>query len=621
MGNGKSFRMVERACWLACAGILLSGCSGSGGRGARPAGIVLITIDTLRADHLECYGYRGVKTPAINQLAADGVRFTEDISQAPLTLPSHCSILTGMWPASTGVRDQTGFTLPPDRPRLAGMLQSAGFQTAAFVGSSILNSETGLGQGFDSYTNVSPAAGRSPNVEGLERRGDQVMNDALSWIGAPGRGRFFAWIHLFDPHTPYAPPEPYASEYRQSPYDGEIAFVDAAIGRLTSQLRGKGVYEQTMIVLTSDHGEGLGEHGEDAHGFFLYDATLRVPLIVKLAESREKGRVVGEQVRGIDIAPTILEAAGVAAPASMQGRSLLALAAGRAGTAPPPAFSETYYPYYHFGWSPLTAIRAGRFKYIRAPRPELYDLAADRDEIKNLVATDAVRTAGLQAQLAKDYPAAAPRENPDPAALAKLKSLGYIGSGGARQSAVAGALADPKDKSQVYTLLARALEAGERGDLREANRQLREVLRQDGRLIDAHLNLGVNLAQLGDAPGAMESFRRALSLDPRNVIATYNLALAYAQQGRMEPAVAGFLRTLELDPRQAQARIDLGRAYEMQGRIDFAIAAFRRALDNDPNSGAAHYYLGEALSKKGLKADAEVELAAAQRLGFAKPGN
>ncbi|MEO7653451.1 MAG: sulfatase, partial [Bryobacteraceae bacterium] len=196
---------------------------------------ILITVDTLRADHLESYGYSGVRTPAINKLAADGVVFRQDIAQVPLTIPSHCSILTGLWPNATGVRDQAGFRLAPDKVTLAKALQAAGWQTAAFIGSSILNSETGLGQGFDTYTNVT-GGDKGPAEEGLERRGDQVMADALRWIETPGRARFFVWIHLFDPHTPYAAPEPYRTQYARTPYDGEIAYVDSLIGQLTGSL-------------------------------------------------------------------------------------------------------------------------------------------------------------------------------------------------------------------------------------------------------------------------------------------------------------------------------------------------------------------------------------------------
>jgi arylsulfatase A-like enzyme/Flp pilus assembly protein TadD len=613
--------MGARFLLLVGVGFMLSACSNSRKPEAPDANAILITIDTLRSDHLECYGYRGVRTPAINQLGADGVRFEQDISQAPLTLPSHCSILTGMWPSSTGVRDQAGFTLSPSLPKLAVILKAAGMGTAAFTGSSILNAETGLGQGFDAYSNVYPEDGRSPGADGSERRGDQVMADALRWIEEPGRGRFFVWIHLFDPHTPYSPPEPYRTEYQNSPYDGEIAFVDSQVDRLSSELRAKGLYDRTLIVFTSDHGEGLGEHGEEAHGFFLYDSTLRVPLIVKFPESRWRGRVVSEQVRGIDLAPTILGVLGIAAPAQMQGRTLVKLATGEHSDSQPAAFSETYYPYYHFGWSPLTAIRTGSYKYVQAPKPELYDLAKDRGEMHDLAAADPVRAFQWKEKLAKDYQGIASsaelrRQNVDPATLARLKSLGYIGSGGPRRPDVRTQLADPKDKIGIYTLLSHALEEAGYGHLPESNAHLRQVLKQDDQLIDGHLNLGVNLAQMGDAAGARASFQRALSLDPRNVIATYNLALEYAREGNIHQAIAGFSRALELDPRQEQARLDLGRAYQMEGDGDSAIAAFRRVAADNPNSAQAHYYLGQALANKGMQREAEMELDAAQRLGF-----
>ncbi len=607
--------------WAGLAGVILCGCARSSGPAASDASVILITVDTLRADHLECYGDSSIRTPAINRLAADGVRFAQDISQAPLTLPSHCSLLTGLWPRSTAVRDQAGFTLAPDKPRLAATLRASGLETAAFVASSILNAGTGLAQGFDSYTEVSPAAGATPGTEGLERRADQVMAEALAWIRARNGRRFFAWIHLFDPHTPYAPPEPYRSQYAHMPYDGEIAFVDAVIGGAMEQLRASRLYDKTLIVFTSDHGEGLGDHGEAAHGFFLYDSTLHVPLILKFPASRWKSSVVSGQVRGIDVAPTILQALGVAVPPQMQGQSLLTACSGQPSGAPPPAFSETFYPYYHFGWSPLVAIRTGGYKFIRAPRPELYDLAADRAETNNLAAADRSRAAELQAELAGGYAgsaADAPRqEDLDSSTLARLKSLGYIGA--RTRATAAQPLADPKDKIQVYTLLSRALDEAGRGNLRESNSQLREVLRLDDRIVDAHLSLGVNLAQLGDAAGAIASFQRALNLDPRNVIATYNLALAYARAGKLEAAIAGFSRTLDLDPRQEQARLDLGRAYQMTGSSDAAIAAFRRVIADNPNSGEAHYCLAKVLAQRGMKSEAETEVRTAQRLGFVQP--
>ncbi len=606
---------------LTCASLLLSACSSSEKREGVAPNAILITVDTLRADRLGPYGYGGTQTAAINQLAADGVLFKQAIVQVPLTLPSHCSILTGQWPSTVGVRDQAGFTLAPDRPTLASVLKHAGLETAAFVGSSILNVEMGLGQGFDTYTNVLPRPGGTPRGGDLERRGDQVIGDAVRWIETPGRRRFFVWIHLFDPHTPYAPPEPYRTKFANSPYDGEVAFVDSLIGELIGALAAKGLYNKTLVVFTSDHGESLGEHGEETHGFFLYDATVHVPLIVKFPGSRWKGRVVGDQVRGIDVAPTILETLGVAVPAQVQGQALGKHAAGEQKGAAPPAFSETYYPYYHFGWSPLFSIRTAQYKYIRAPEHELYNLSADPRERNNIVLAEAAAASQLRAQLAKGYTesssvGAPKRKSVDAATLAKLKSLGYIGSGAPRGGTRSGQLADPKDKIRVYTMLERALREGEQGRLRESNARLRQVLREDSSIIDAHLNLGVNLAQLGNTRGAVNSFRHALNLDPRNVIATYNLALAYARLGKLKEAIAGFSRTLDLDPRQAQARVDLGRAHELKGNTDAAIEVFKRAIADDPNWAEAHYYLGRAYERKGLSEQAQAEMRTAERLGF-----
>jgi arylsulfatase A-like enzyme/Tfp pilus assembly protein PilF len=576
---------------------------------------ILITVDTLRADHLACYGYRGVSTPSVDRLAADGVLFRQDISQVPLTLPSHCSLLTGLPPAATRVHDQAGFTLPPDIPTLSTILKGAGLATAAFVGSSVLNADTGLARGFDVYSDLSSSSGASAAGEEQERPGDQVMGEALRWIETPGRGRFFIWIHLFDPHAPYAPPEPYRTQYAAVPYDGEIAFVDSVVGRLVAALQSRGSYDKTLIVFTADHGEGLGEHAEQTHGFFLYDSTLRVPLIMKFPGSQFKGRVIAEQVRGIDVAPTILHALSVGIPSGMQGVELEGLAAGRARASAPPALSETYFPYYHFGWSPLTSIRTGQYKFVRAPRPELYDLGSDPQERQNIAEANRVAAGQLAAQLGN--PGSPPKPgNVSSDKLAKLKTLGYLGSRTAQASA---SLADPKDKIETYNLLESALRDSEQGRLQESNTKLRRALTQDARLLDAHLNLGVNLAQLGDVPGAVDSFRKALSLDPRNVIAIYNLALGNAQMGRAKEAIDGFQRALEIDPRQARARLDLGRVYLMEGNTDAAIQAFQRVIQENPNFGEAHYQLSRAYNQKGWEQPAQGELLAAQRLGFQPP--
>lgn len=575
------------------------------------ANVVLITIDTLRADHLECYGYASIRTPGINALAADGALFRHAIAQVPLTLPSHCSILTGTYPNATGVRDQAGFTLAPDRTTLAELLKPAGFDTAAFVASAVLAPEYGLNQGFDVY--AAPT-----RVAEVERRGDAVLDDALRWIQAPGRKRFFAWIHFFDPHAPYAPPEPYRSQYAPRLYDGEIAFTDSQIEKLSAALKATGHYDKTVIVLTGDHGESLGEHGEETHGLLLYDATLHVPLIVKPANQRPKNRMIAGQVRGIDIVPTILDLLSLPIPPHVQGQSLVPLLNGSRASPVLSAFAETYFPLYHFQWSPLVAVRTGTYKYIQAPHPELYDLKSDPGESRNVL-QDFPRTAAeMQDQVQKAYvrsAAASAQPSPSTAStMRKLQSLGYIGAPAAAGVVSFDRLPDPKDKIRVYTLLQHAIEDAEQGRLQNSMVKLKQVLREDSKILDAHLNLGVDYAQSGRFAESVAPFRRVLEIDPRNVIARVNLGLSYANLGRMAEAAGEFTRTVELDPRNAEAWMHLGRIRQLDGQTDAAVEAYRKALDLDPGLGRAHAYLAEAYRAKGMPQAAAEEGREAQRL-------
>ncbi len=584
----------------------------------RPKRVLLITVDTLRADRLQCYGYENIETPHIDGMASDGVLFQQAIVQVPLTLPSHCSILTGAYPYATGVRDQAGFRLKPEQETLAEIFQTAGYDTAAFIGSSVLNGNTGLSQGFDLYWDLK---GRGES----ERRGDEVIQEALTWIQARGQRRFFAWIHLFDPHTAYAPPEPYKTQYQASPYDGEVAFVDELVGRLVGSLRENRLYEDSLIIFTSDHGESLGEHGEASHGLFLYDSTLRVPLIVKVPGSRWKGKLIPQQVRGIDIAPTILQLVPLKAKSQMQGRGLLSLIAGKWNQPELVAHSETYYPYYHFQWSPLFSLRTAKYKYIDAPHPELFDLEADPGEKRNIVQENGPMAASLEERLDQEYqrfnsqdaPGQAPQpEAIDPERMERLRSLGYVGfsATGAGRPALEG-LPDPKDKVGLYGLLMEAFQDSEQGRFQESTRKLTEVLRQDDGLVDAHLYLGLNLVEAADYQNASDSFKRVLELDPQNVLATFNLALCYANLGQLEAAFDGLSRTLELDPEDTQARVALGRVYQLQGKTDEAIEAFQGAIGQNPGFAEAHLFLSQAYEVKGWKEKALAERRQSERLG------
>ncbi|HEY1400546.1 MAG TPA: sulfatase, partial [Terriglobales bacterium] len=345
--------------------------------------VFLITIDTLRADHVHCYGYDRVQTPSLDQLAKQGVRFTQAFTPSPITNSSHASILTGLLPSAHGVSD-FGVPLAASHLTLAETLKKRGYRTAAFIGAVILDSKAlapGLDRGFEFYDNF-PAQSETKSRWGrVERRGMEVVQHAETWLNAHPAGPHFVWVHLYDPHDPYEPPPPYSEIYKDRLYDGEIAYADSALGHFLAYLKKQGWYESSLIVVVGDHGEGLGEHHEDTHGIFLYDSTTHVPLLVKLPEQREAGRTVEAQVRTTDIMPSILEVLGVLAPARLDGESLGPFLTGT-GAAPRTVFGETDYPL-RFGWAPLRSVRKEGLKFIEAPKPELYDLPSDPNELQN----------------------------------------------------------------------------------------------------------------------------------------------------------------------------------------------------------------------------------------------
>src|SRR5512139_3520064 len=355
------------------------------GRRPPPAAVnvVVVTLDTLRADRLGCYGFRRVETPNIDAVAAEGVLFEQATSTVPLTLPSHASIFTGLIPPNHGVRDNGGFFVEEKLTTLAERMKQGGWTTGAFVGAWVLDSKWGIGQGFDHYSDrFDLSKYKVVNLGTVQKKGDEVMDLALAWLETVKQRRFFAWIHLYDPHTPYEPPEPFRSRYPGQPYVGEVAYTDQVVGRLVAWLKGAGVWDRTLLVLLADHGESLGEHGENAHTFFVYDATQHVPLIVRTPwGNRGRNR---SQVSTVDVMPTVLDLVGLPPQPKIDGRSLARLVLHPAGSAPELAYSETYFPRFHYGWQHLRAVRDGKWKYIEAPTPELYDVQQDPGETKNL---------------------------------------------------------------------------------------------------------------------------------------------------------------------------------------------------------------------------------------------
>jgi arylsulfatase A-like enzyme/Flp pilus assembly protein TadD len=566
---------------------------------AQRPNVLLVTIDTLRADHLGCYGDAQAHTPNINRLAAEGTRFKTVVTAAPLTLPSHCSIMTGVYPMVHGVRDNVGYRLDPSAETLAQILKRNGYATGAIVGAYVLDRSFGLGAGFDYYYDHFDAAGRETvNMAELKRRGSEVTDRGIAWIRRV-RGRpFFAWIHFYDPHDPYDPPAPFKQQFAARPYDGEIAYVDQQLGRLFAFLKDAGLWQNTIIVLTADHGESLGEHRELRHGYFIYDATATVPLIVRPVAA--KPRVVSNAVRSIDIAPTILQLTGIPKGKAMQGATLSGPGSER------DAYSETFYPL-QFGWSPLRSVRVGNLKYIDAPRPELFELDVDPKELTNRAADRPAVAAEMKNKIemlqASSGVAAKAVYHLTPEQVEKLAKLGYLGNADAPHGDTA-KLPDPKDEIDTFYLINRAgIEAGS-GHCDRAAPVLNDVLERAPNLVAAHTMLGRCYFLLEKYAESLDAFRRLQALSPENSDATFYIAASQFKLDDLTSAEAGFEHIVTLDPKRSYAHKYLGFIYQAQGKPELAIAEFQKVIDTMPNDIEAHGKLGFLLASASRMADA-----------------
>src|SRR6266436_4036037 len=436
---------------------------------AAPPDVYLVTVDTLRADHVHCYGDEKIATPAIDSLAEAGIRFSQAFTPSPITNTSHTTILTGLLPGVHGVTD-FGIPLAASHPTWAELLSKRGYHSAAFIGAVILDSKSlapGLDRGFDFYDNF-PQHPRTKQRWGrVERRGTEVVQHAESWLTAHPHGPHFLWAHLYDPHDPYEPPAPYSATYKGRLYDGEIAYADSALGNFLSYLKTRGWYQNALIVVVGDHGEGLGEHHEETHGIFLYDSTTHVPLLVKLPNGRSAGKGIDAQVRTTDILPTILELAGLPIPQKVDGASLAPLFAGTEATSRT-VFGQTDYPL-RFGWAPLRCVRTEAFKFIEAPKPELYDLRADSRELQNKYEpwneeVQKARKMLVELTPASPTPAHASPTSVPASTIDELHALGYLGpadAGSATNVPEPTLLPDPKDKIEEQNLLHAAMMAAE----------------------------------------------------------------------------------------------------------------------------------------------------------------
>jgi arylsulfatase A-like enzyme/Flp pilus assembly protein TadD len=629
---------------LASAVALLSAC-------ARPAperrdlarNVLLITIDTLRADAIGAYGNRAVSTPWMDRLAAGGVRFAQAHASTVVTLPSHANILSGVYPFRHGVRENAGFRFPAEVETVASLLHARGYRTAAFVSAFPLDARFGLTRGFDVYDDRYPKGETNVAFRVPERRGSDTVAAALEWIGrgdagappAPARP-WFVWVHLYEPHFPYAPPEPYASRYRAAPYLGEVAAADAALAPLLQPILDGPAGRDTLVVLTSDHGESLGEHGEMTHGLFAYEATLRVPLILyqpRLFTPRE----IATPVRHIDIAPTILDAVGAPVPQTLDGRTLLPIASG-AAAAQSATYFESLSASLNRGWAPLYGVSRDSLKYIDLPIPELYDLAADSAEAHDLAASRPADVRELQRLLAvlraNDRGAAPARERAD--TREQLRSLGYLSGTAAPKDRYTEA-DDPKRLIEVDKQIEEVVSRYQRGDLRgaielgervvqrrpdmplslvhlaflteagladEAVRRLAPYAAAPQPDIDVLIAYGVALASSGRSREALDAFTRARSLDPANGLPLVDAATAYLMNGDRERAAASFAEALSLDPTLARAHNGLGVIAAQRKDYPAALDHWRRAVELDPSDFRTLFNLGDLLITIGRPGEA-----------------
>ena len=570
---------------------------GACNRGREQGPIILISIDTLRADHLPAYGYTKVRTPNIDALAAEGTVFEQAWSHAPQTLPAHTSILSGQLPFETGVRDNVGFTVKPGQWMLQGALTARGWPTGGFVSAFVLRGVTGIGQGFETYDSEMPPSSAEMSIGQVQRSGDNTLAAAERWLDKRDRAKpFFLFFHIYEPHKPYAPPQRFAS---YAPYDGEIAFADEIVGRLLDRLRTLELFDRSTIVLLSDHGEGLGDHGEQEHGLFLYRETTHVPLIVKLPGHRS-GTRVAVPVQHIDIAPTILDLAGVPKEPSLKGRSLKPLLDGTGPIADAGIYAEAMYSRYHLGWSELYALTDARYRLIRAPRDELFDRQNDPGETRSVAADrPQVRQAMRAAidRLIANAAIAAPSAVSDDDRQ-KLAALGYVGGGASESLTLPGdSLPDPKDKVHILEKYRKAADLAGQRKFEDATALYKEVLADEPNMTDVWLQLAEVYVRQGMSEDALHAFGEAIKRNPRDPGSLMGAAAALLRLGRLDEARKHGELAVALAPAGAHellAKIALARKDK-----DGALREARLAQDADPTLPMPLYIQGLLLYNQG----------------------
>ncbi len=577
--------------------------------GALPP-IILISVDTLRADRLGCYGYHGVPTPHIDALARTGTLFSQASCQVPLTLPSHASLLTSTYPFFNGIQDNSQ-RLPPTTVTLASILKSAGYRTAAFVGSYVMDRRFGLDQGFELYDSPFDLHRRKEEEPTeIKRWGEDVVNAGTNWIERHPDGPFFVFLHLYDVHKPYDLPPALRQQSREINYDTQVSYVDGVLGSFWSYLEKRRLLERCLIVFTSDHGEGLGDHGESTHGFFIYQSTLRVPLIFRFPDNSgvAPGRV-DEPVSLVDVAPTILQYVGLRRPAEFQGTDLFRLLNPKGENLEAETYSESLFARNYFGCSALESLRRGRYKFIDAPKPELYDLALDPGEKHNLYEQRRSYAAALRGRLLAvraRFGTAHPVERSmlEPEAAAALRSLGYLAVSQPRPES-AKLLADPKDrigdaeKYYAATLLASS------GRLAESNLRFEELKTKFPEVATIKSSMGSNQQKLGMHVAAIQNFREALRLDPLSFETHYSLGISLFAVNQLDEAIKELDAALAIAPYYSRAEYLLGTIWMKKGNPGKAREVLEHLLATAPEDYGANYTLGVLAQREGKWEESE----------------
>ncbi len=557
------------------------------------ANIILISLDTTRADHLSCYGYKVETSPNIDSVAKDGILIRNVISQVPLTLPSHASVFTGLLPIHHKIRDNGGYYLERKNKTIAEILSENDYFTIGFIGSFVLNSKWGIGKGFKIYDDkIEENIYRSYSFLSIERSADIVVKRALDILKKNKiKEPFFLFMHFFDPHAPYKN-HPEFHLKLDLPYDQEIAFMDKHIGFFISYLKDIGLYDKSLIILFGDHGEGLGEHNEIGHGMFLYDSTLKVPLIIKLPYSMNKGMEVKQQVQLIDLMPTIFDLVGVKESIKLDGKSFVNSII-KNNNSNEFAYSETYYPFIHYGWSPLFSIRSNYFKFIYAPKRELYDIKNDPEELKNISATNSKITEDYYSILMQ-YANNNLMQFNKPAQLSieeqeKLIALGYIGKSVSPE--IKNKLADPKDKIELIKQMEKAKEFYYKGNGDQAINIIKSIVDKDKNMMGAWFLLGECFAKNKDYNSAILAFKEVIRIDPQNSFALFNLGIAYQKIQNYKEAIFWYKKAIDVDKSFFKAYVNLGEVLYFSRQFNESFDYLSRALKLRSGLAEVHNYL------------------------------